>query len=120
MVMSAVNLFDELGVHAHLAGLDANQDVTFYLSTDDGKAYFANGAGYFDVTGLHMSAEVYPSSSYLDWLADDTGAIIGQMVASYGGALTNSGMLIYGQAHDSGVSGLIQIGAKDHNADARA
>lgn len=119
MVMSAYDLFDELAVHAHLAGLDTNQDVTFYISADDGKAYFANGSGYFDLTGLHMSAEVYPSSAYIDWLADDDGSLIGQVVGTYGGALTNSGVLIYGQAHDSGVEGLVHLGANNESGDTK-
>ena len=111
VVMSAYDLFDELGVHAHLAGLDTLGDVQFYLSADDGKAYFAGGQAYIDTVGIHMSAETYPSSAYLDWLADDTGALIGEILASYGGALTNSGLLLIGKAHDSGVHGLVYLNA---------
>lgn len=44
VVMSAYDLFDELGVHAHLAGLNTSGGVEFYLSADDGKVYTGGGA----------------------------------------------------------------------------
>jgi hypothetical protein len=52
MIMSAVDLFEDLGVHAHLAGLDANGVVQFYLSADDGKIVFGGGDGWLDQFGL--------------------------------------------------------------------
>jgi hypothetical protein len=67
-----------------------------------------------DATGLHLDANEYPSSSRMDWLAVDTGVTIAQVVGTYGGALTNSGLLLYGQAHDNGVKGLVYLAANNH------
>lgn len=52
VVMSAVDLFNELGVHAHLVGLDAAGVIQFYLSADDGKILFGGGDGWLDQFGL--------------------------------------------------------------------
>lgn len=73
-----------------------------------------------DATGQHMDAGVYPSSARLDWIAVDSGVTIGELVGSYAGALTNSGLLVYGQAHDSGVRGLVYLAAKDHTGTVRS
>ncbi|MCI0550614.1 MAG: hypothetical protein L0287_06645 [Anaerolineae bacterium] len=52
VVMSAVDLFNELGVHAHLVGRNASGVVQFYLSADDGKIYGGGGGVMIDQTGI--------------------------------------------------------------------
>lgn len=64
---------------------------------------------------LVLSADVYPGSALQTWQAVDSNATIAQIVGSYGGALTNSGILIYGQAHDSGVKGLVYLAANNES-----
>lgn len=115
MVMSAYDLFEEIGVHAHFAGLDTNQDVTFYISADDGKAYFASGAGIFDVDGLHMRAEAFPSSNVIDWVADDDGLVVGSLLGWYVNNVA-SGLYLLGKGRDVdhyGVAGLAAMGYDD-------
>lgn len=67
VVMSAYDLFDELGAHAHLAGLDTNAVVQFYLSADDGKIYSGGGAVVQDVNGITVdiqTVDINPISAY--------------------------------------------------------
>jgi hypothetical protein len=52
MVMSSVDLFEDLGVHATFAGLNASGVVTVYLNADDGKIVFGGGDGWLDEWGL--------------------------------------------------------------------
>jgi hypothetical protein len=54
MVMSAYDLFDELGVHAHLAGLNSSGVVQVYLSADDGQVYAGAGAVILDAQGIFI------------------------------------------------------------------
>lgn len=51
-IMSALNLFDEFGIDAHFAGLDADSNPQFYISSDDGSAVFAGGLARLDESGL--------------------------------------------------------------------
>jgi hypothetical protein len=94
MIMSAINLLEELGVDAHFAGVDQNGVVQFWLNADNGK--------------LNFSAEEFPSITPIEWVADDTGAVLGRILSFYVVDIA-SGMYMLGQGKDSnhyGVSGL--------------
>ncbi len=52
LILSAVNLFSEYGIEAHLAGLDEDGFPTFYLSADDGSGVFANGMAKLTNEGI--------------------------------------------------------------------
>jgi hypothetical protein len=51
VIMSAFDLFDELGVHAHFAGIDENGVVQFYVNSDNGKLLAGGGAVVLDKDG---------------------------------------------------------------------
>lgn len=55
MVMSGIDLFDELGVNANFAGLNATGDVTIYLDADDGRFVFGSGDGWADEWGMFFA-----------------------------------------------------------------
>jgi hypothetical protein len=86
-----------------------------FQSLDEVATAVAGQAVFTDATGIHIAADTYPSSAFIDWKAIDNDALIGKLVGSYAGALTNSGLLLFGQAHDSGVKGLVYLAANDHN-----
>lgn len=67
VILSGENLFDELGVSAHLVGLDEDGVPQFWLSSDDGAGVFAGGAGSIDGDGLHMLGVEYQH----DYIASD-------------------------------------------------
>jgi hypothetical protein len=54
--LSGQDLHPEIGFHAHFAGLDTKGKVQFYLSADDGKAYFAGGNIVADAKGISSPA----------------------------------------------------------------
>lgn len=52
MIMSAIDLFEQYGIHAHLAGFDENGKPTFWLSADDGSGVAGGGVVTFGLDGL--------------------------------------------------------------------
>jgi len=116
LVLSGNDLFDELGVHANFVGLDTSAVVQFYLNANDGKAYFASGAGVIDVNGVTLQAQTYPATAMLMWNAQDTAALVGKIEVDYGGAAVNTGLRITARAHDNAVRGYIQLAAEDSSA----
>lgn len=58
MIMSAINLLDEFGINAHLAGFDVNGVPQFYLSADDGSIVAAGGLLKIDHNGITDSSSL--------------------------------------------------------------
>ena len=52
MIMSAIDLFNVYGIHAHLAGFDINGAPQFWLSADDGSAVFGAGSVTLGDSGM--------------------------------------------------------------------
>lgn len=66
----------------HLVGIN-NDVLQFGLNADDGKAYFAAGAGIIDVSGLTLRSVEYPSaSSYILW-KDSGGTVTAELINQY-------------------------------------
>lgn len=55
MVMSAVNLLDEFGVNAHLAGFNTNGVPQFWASSDDGSLNSGGGTVKMDTDGITIN-----------------------------------------------------------------
>jgi len=94
MIMSALNLLEELGVDGHFAGIDENGVVQFYVNASNGK---------FTIIG-----EEFPSITPVEWVAVDTGEVLGKVMSFYVAGVA-SGLYLLGQEKDAshyGVSGL--------------
>lgn len=59
MILSGENLLEELGVSAHLVGLDANYVPQFWMDADNGAGTFAGGDGVIDDEGIHTNGVRY-------------------------------------------------------------
>lgn len=101
MIMSAVNLVNQLGVNGHFAGVDPNGVVQFWVNADDGK--------------FNIKAEAYPSITPVEWVADNDGEVVARMLGWYV-INTASGAYIIGRGKDAshkGVAGLMAIKYND-------
>lgn len=108
------------GADWNLVGMN-NGVLEVGINAADGKLYAGAGNIVMDATAITLTAGVYPSSSFINWKTQEvTPVLVGQIVASYAGALTNSGLLINGIAHDAGVSGLVELAAYDNTPTFRA
>lgn len=72
----------------------------------------AGGNTLINSLGIIMTADVWPSTSRLYWTAADNSAVVGQAIGTYGGAAVNSGLVLYGRAHDGAVRGFVFLGAQ--------
>src|SRR6266545_8332401 len=55
MIMSAINLLEELGISAHFAGLDEDGVPQFWISADNGKGTFGGGLITIGTDGIVAS-----------------------------------------------------------------
>jgi hypothetical protein len=87
--------------------------VQAYINTD-GTITAASGNLTLGTSGIKLIGDVWPSTArFIMAAADNTALVLGQIIGTYGGAAVNSGMVIYGRAHDSGVRGFVYLGAQD-------
>lgn len=85
MIMSAINLLEQYGVNAHLAGFDTNGAPQFWLSADDGSIVAAAGLLTIDHNGIT------DTSSLMGLISKDVGNynIIGRVWYSLNNASDN-------------------------------
>ena len=58
MIMSAINLKDELGISAYLAGLNSNAKPQFWMDADNGAGTLAGGNITVDSRGMHSNTRM--------------------------------------------------------------
>ena len=85
MIMSATNLFNEIGVSAHFAGLAADGVTpTLWIDADNGKLTAGTGVIFLDENGISVSAnnDQYDIRAYkfLDDVGDRIGGVYGYFV----------------------------------------
>jgi len=56
-----------------------------------GKILAAAGKVIIDVSGITLTAQVYPAAAFIPWLADDNSAQVGRINLDYGGAAVIQG-----------------------------
>jgi len=71
MIMSAIDLFNSYGVHAHLAGFDANGVAQFYLSADDGSIVAGGGNLVVSKDGIVLATGV-AGGNKIKWYTSTT------------------------------------------------